>query len=308
MNQPKPAIEQFQERTLRILGEYFPVAAPNPFKYANAANAFTLARSFPIDSFMPSDATFVTQAKIEIASGAIMPTAVWATAFLEFFNSEMGRSFKLDCNTEIFERALAGRRPSVELLTQIASEKASELVMTADASAQAAQGQRHEALFHKLAPKLITDIPAGSNRYAVALENKRIEERRQQIWDMSLEQLEELEVKRNLRSLPVSELRKIVNNAEPARLQKIVNGDRHQGAEPQAILDMRARAAEQVRMGIYRPLPAEFKIPGKEISVPWSHSLLAQLPADMTRKLLNLYGNDALTAACETQKLKLSMK
>jgi hypothetical protein len=256
---------------------------------------------------MPSDGKFIKEAQLLIANGSIVETAMWQEVFRDF-HSTTGDVWKTEANEGFLERGLAGRQPTVALLLQIVQDNPQPFEMTAEARAQAARDQRHEALFHKLAPKLITDIPAGSNRYAVALENKRIEERRQQIWDMSLEQLEEAEAKRNLRNLPVSELRKIVNDAEPARLQKIVNGDRHQGAEPQAILDMRNRAAEQVRMGIYRPIPAEFKIPGKDITVPWSHSLLAQLPPDMVRKLLQLYGNDALTAAVETQKFKLQQK
>jgi hypothetical protein len=295
------ALEQFTTRATRILNEYF-----TPHKYSNFANANLLAGLFPLDSFMPSDGMFVAEAKIQIAKGAIRETSDWTEAFREFHAVTQG-AYSLDCNLPILEKALQGRKPSPELLVQLASENAAQLVMTADASAQAAQDQRHEQLWAKYAPKLLEGPIDGMNKWAVDMENKRRQAIADDMWSWPIERLEELDRKKKLMEMPKEELRKIVNAQEPERVQRAI-GDRHQGAEPQAILDMRTRAANDVRIGKYRPLPSEFRIPGKDITVPWSHSLLAQLPPNITRQLIQFYGSDALTAACETQKLRMLQK
>jgi hypothetical protein len=302
LNQPKPAIEQFSERGLRILSEYF-----TPFKYANQANASFLASLFPTDSFMPSDQMFVTEARLRIASGQIRETADWTEAFREFHAVTQG-AYSLDCNLPILEKALQGRKPMPELLVQIASDHASQLVMTNEASDQAAQDQKHEALFHKLAPRLITDIPAGSNRYAVALENKRIEERRQQLWDMSLEQLEAIDAKRSLRDLSKEELKKIANSMDPARIQREFSGERNTTAEPEQVLKIRAQGAEEVRQGRHAALPPQWRVPGKEVYLDWSFGLLNQLPKEMVKQLLEKYGDSQITAACHTTRYRLLQK
>jgi hypothetical protein len=302
MNQPKPAIDQFRERAFRILNEYF-----TPHKYSNFANANLLAGLFPLDSFMPSDGMFTAEAKIQIAKGAIRETANWTEAFAGFHQAT-GDVYRLDCNLPILEKALQGRKPTPELLVQIASENAAQLVMTASASAQAARDQKHEALFHELAPRLITDIPAGSNRYAVALDNKRIEAERQRIWDLSLEELEALKTKKNLRSMSKEELKAIVNSAEPARREQYIFGNRHADALPEQILTLRERGAAEVKAGIFRQIPDEWKIPGKDLTVPFSHNLIAQLPKEIVARLLQMYGNNQLTYMCELTKFKQRQK
>jgi hypothetical protein len=304
MNQPKPAIEQFQERALRVLGEYFPVPAPNKYKYANAANAFALARTFPLDGFLPSDQMMVTQAHIEIAAGNINPTADWSNAFREFFASA-GQSFNLRCNDSLFERYLAGRCPSPELLVQLASDHVVELAVTADAANEAARGKRHEELFHELAPALLTD---GPNRYQLAIDNKRIEERRLAMWNMSLEELEALKAKKNLRNMSKEELKAIVKGAEPARVQKFITGERHDAAEPQQVIDLRNQAAVEVAAGRYGKLPDQFRVPGKDIFLDWSFALLNQLPKEMVKNLIERYGNSQISAACHTTRFRLLQK
>jgi hypothetical protein len=298
----RTALEQFTERAQRILRENW-----TPFKYDNYANAHFLASLFPLDSFMPSDGMFTAEAKIQIAKGAIRATADWTEAFREFHAVTQG-AYSLDCNLPILEKALQGRKPSPELLVQIASENAAQLVMTASANAQAARDQKHEALFHELAPRLITDIPAGSNRYAVALDNKRIEAERQRIWDLSLEELEALKAKKNLRGMSKEELKAIVNSAEPARREQYIFGNRHADALPEQILTLRERGAAEVKAGIFRQIPDEWKVPGKELTVPFSHSLLAQLPKEICARLLQMYGNNQLTYMCELTKFKLQQK
>jgi hypothetical protein len=296
------AIEQFQVRAARILNEYF-----TPHKYSNFANASLLANLFPTDSFMPSDQMFVAEAKIQIAKGNIRETADWDEAFRSFHDVTQG-AYSLDCNLPILEKALQGRKPTPELLVQIASDLAGQLVMTNEASAQAAQDQKHEALFHKLAPRLITDIPAGSNRYAVQLENRRIEERRQQLWDMSLEQLEAIDAKRSLRDLPKEELKKIANSMDPARIQRELSGERNTTAEPEQVLKIRAQGAEEVRQGRYAALPLQWRVPGKEVYLDWSFGLLNQLPKEMVKQLLEKYGDSQITAACHTTRYRLLQK
>jgi hypothetical protein len=290
----KSALQQFEERSARVLQEAWP-----KFKYApSGANENVLALRFPLDGFMPSDIMFRNEAQLLIASGQIRETADWTEAFREFHAVTYG-VYLLECNLPILEKALRGRKPTPELLVQISSDVAGQLVMTADASAQAARDQKHEALFHELAPRLITDIPAGSNRYAVQLENRRIEERRQQMWDLSLEELEALKAKKNLRGMSKEELKAIVNSAEPVRREQYIFGNRHADAVPEQIMTLRERAAEQVKMGIYRPIPLEFQIPGKEISVPFSFSLLRQLPKELISRLMTMYGDTQLTMRCQ---------
>jgi hypothetical protein len=191
---------------------------------------------------------------------------------------------------------------------QIASDHVSELAVTADAANEAARDQKHEALFHELAPRLITDIPAGSNRYAVALENKRIEADRQRVWDMSLEELEALKTKKNLRSMSKEELKAIVNSAEPARREQYIFGNRHADALPEQILTLRERGAAEVKAGIFRQIPDEWKIPGKDLTVPFSHNLIAQLPKEIVARLLQMYGSNQLTYMCELTKFKQRQK
>jgi hypothetical protein len=295
------ALQQFSTRVRRVLGEYFPQHAPNPYKYVSEANVNVLAYKFDLSGFLPSDAMVKREAEIQIQAGNIRETAAWCEAFAGFHQAT-GDAYRLDCNIPILEKALQGRCPTAELLMQIASEKAAQLQMTATATAQAERDQKHEALFHELAPRLITDIPAGSNRYAVALDNKRIEAERQRIWDLSLEELEALKTKKNLRSMSKEELKKIVNDAEPARREQMVFGNRHADAVPEQIMTLRERAAEQVKMGIYRPIPLEFQIPGKEISVPFSFSLLRQLPKEIVSRLMTMYGDTQLTMRCQEFK------
>jgi hypothetical protein len=256
---------------------------------------------------MPSDGMFIAEAKIQIAKGGIVETAEWRDAFKEFHDSTQG-AYSLDCNLPIFEKALKGLRPTPALLVQLAGDYASQLVMTADASAQAARDQKHEALFHELAPRLISDIPAGSNRYAVALENKRIEAERQRVWDMSLEELEALKTKKNLRSMSKEELKAIVNSAEPTRREQYIFGNRHADALPEQILTLRERGAAEVKAGIFRQIPDEWKIPGKDLTVPFSHNLIAQLPKEIVARLLQMYGSNQLTYMCELTKFKQRQK
>ena len=298
----RTALEQFTERAQRILRENW-----TPFKYDNYANAHFLASLFPLDSFMPSDGMFTTEAKIQIAKGAIRATADWTEAFREFHAITNG-AYLLDCNLPILEKALKGRMPTPELLVQIASENVSKLVMTADASAQAARDQKHEALFHELAPRLITDIPAGSNRYAVQLENRRIEERRQQFWDMSLEQLQAIKEKRDLRDLPKSELVKIANSMDPARKQRELSGERNTTAEPEQVLKLRAQGEAEVASGRYAKIPAQWRVPGKDVYLDFSFGLLNQLPKEMVKQLIEKYGDSQITAACHTTRYKLLQK
>jgi hypothetical protein len=302
MNQQRPAIEQFIERAERVLNEYF-----TPHKYSNLANASMLASLFPTDSFMPSDQMFVTEARLRIASGQIRETADWTEVFREFHAVTQG-AYSLECNLPILEKALQGRKPTPELLVQIASENVSKLVMTAGAAAQAERGARHEALFNELAPRLLTDVAPGSNRYALQLENKRIEERRQQMWDLSLEELEALKTKKTLRSMSKEELKAIVNSAEPARAQKLFHGDRHSSAEPQHVLDLRAKGAEEVRTGRYAQIPSMWTVPGKEVQLDWSFGLLNQLPKEMVKRLIEKFGDSQITAACHTTRFKLLAK
>jgi hypothetical protein len=254
---------------------------------------------FPLEGFLPSDIMFKNEAQLLIASGAIVPTAAWRDAFREFFATSVGQSFALDCNIPLFEKYIGLADPSAELLTVIASEHVNELVPTNEAASQAERDRLHEKLFHEIAPRLITDIPTGSNRYTVALNNKRIEAERQRIWDMSLEQLTELAQKKNMRNMSKEELKKIVNDAEPARREQMIFGNRHADAVPEQIMTLRERAAEQVKMGVYRPIPLEFQIPGKEISVPFSFSLLRQLPKEIVSRLMTMYGDTQLTMRCQ---------
>ena len=295
------ALEQFVTRATRVMSEYF-----TPHKYTSEANANVLALKFDLSGFLPSDGMVKREAEIQIQAGNIRETAAWCEAFAGFHQATSD-VYRLDCNLPILEKALKGRMPTPELLVQIASENAAQLVMTASASAQASQDQRHEQLWAKYAPKLLEGPVDGMNKWAVDMENRRRQAIADDMWSWPIERLEELDRKKKLMEMPKEELRKIVNAQEPERVQRAI-GDRHQGAEPQAILDMRARAANDVRIGKYRPLPAEFKVPGKDITVPWSHSLLAQLPPNITRQLIQFYGNDALTAACETQKLRMLQK
>jgi hypothetical protein len=295
------ALEQFITRATRVMSEYF-----TPHKYTSEANANVLALKFDLSGFLPSDGMVKREAEIQIQAGNIRETAAWREAFAGFHQAT-GDVYRLDCNLPILEKALKGRMPTPELLVQIASENAAQLVMTASASAQAAQDQRHEQLWVKYAPKLLEGPVDGMNKWAVDMENKRRQAIADDMWSWPIERLEELDRKKKLMEMPKEELRKIVNAQEPERVQRAI-GDRHQGAEPQAILDMRTRAANDVRIGKYRPLPSEFRIPGKDITVPWSHSLLAQLPPNITRQLIQFYGSDALTAACETQKLRMLQK
>jgi hypothetical protein len=296
------ALEQFVTRATRVMSEYF-----TPHKYTSEANANVLALKFDLSGFLPSDGMVKREAEIQIQAGNIRETAAWCEAFAGFHQAT-GDAYRLDCNLPILEKALKGRMPTPELLVQIASENAAQLVMTASASAQAARDQKHEALFHELAPRLITDIPAGSNRYAVALENKRIEADRQRVWDMSLEELEALKTKKNLRSMSKEELKAIVNSAEPARREQYIFGNRHADALPEQILTLRERGAAEVKAGIFRQIPDEWKVPGKELTVPFSHSLLAQLPKEICARLLQMYGNNQLTYMCELTKFKLQQK
>jgi hypothetical protein len=180
--------------------------------------------------------------------------------------------------------------------------------VTREAEAQAARDQKHEALFHELAPRLITDIPAGSNRYAVQLENRRIEERRQQFWDMSLEQLQAIKEKRDLRDLPKSELVKIANSMDPARKQRELSGERNTTAEPEQVLKLRAQGEAEAANGRYAKIPDQWRIPGKEVYLDWSFGLLNQLPKEMVKQLIERYGDSQISAACHTTRYKLLAK
>jgi hypothetical protein len=298
------ALQQFSTRVRRVLGEYFPQHAPNPYKYVSEANVNVLAYKFDLSGFLPSDAMVKREAEIQIQAGNIRETAVWCEAFAGFHQAT-GDAYRLDCNISILEKALQGRCPTAELLMQIASEKAAQVQMTATATAQAERDQKHEALFHELAPRLITDIPAGSNRYAVALENKRLEERRQQIWNMSLEELQAIKEKRDLRDLPKSELVKIANSMDPARKQRELSGERNTTAEPEQVLKLRAQGEAEVASGRYAKIPAQWRVPGKDVYLDFSFGLLNQLPKEMVKQLIERYGDSQITAACHTTRYKL---
>jgi hypothetical protein len=299
----KSALQQFEERSARVLQEAWP-----KFKYApSGANENVLALRFPLEGFMPSDIMFRNEAQLLITSGQIRETADWTEAFREFHAVTQG-AYSLDCNLPILEKALQGRKPTPELLVQIASENVSKLVMTAGATAQAERDRLHEKLFHEIAPRLVTDIPAGSNRYAVALENKRIEERRQQIWNMSLEELQAIKEKRDLRDLPKSELVKIANSMDPARKQRELSGERNTTAEPEQVLRLRAQGEAEVASGRYAKIPDQWRVPGKEVYLDWSFGLLNQLPKEMVKQLLEKFGDSQITAACHTTRYKLLAK
>jgi hypothetical protein len=297
------ALNQFKQRAARVLSEAF----PPPKKYASEANWHTLALRFPLEGFLPSDIMFKNEAQLLIASGAIVPTAAWQDAFREFFNTSVGRSFSLDCNRPIFEKYIGLADPSVSLLTQIASEHVNELVPTNEAAAQAAEDTRRAQLWEEFAPKLLTPYEMP-NQYARAIENKRIEARRNEMWEWPLSRFEELKTKKDMHNMSKEELRAIVNKAEPARREQMIFGDRHADAVPEQILTLRARAEEEVKAGIFRKIPDMWKIPGKDLEIPFSTGLLNQLPKEIVAKLLTMYGNNQLTYMCALTKFKLSQK
>jgi len=47
----------------------------------------------------------------------------------------------------------------------------------------------------------------------------------------------------------------------------------------------------------YKPLPEHYQVPGKDVFVEWSYGLFSRLPSSEKQRLLEFYGNEALTAA-----------
>jgi hypothetical protein len=297
------ALNQFKQRAARVLSEAF----PPPKKYASEANWHTLALRFPLEGFLPSDIMFKNEAQLLIASGAIVPTAAWQDAFREFFNTSVGRSFSLDCNRPIFEKYIGLADPSVSLLTQIASEHVNELVLTNEAAAQAAEDTRRAQLWEEFAPKLLTPYEMP-NQYARAIENKRIEARRNEMWEWPLSRFEELKTKKDMHNMSKEELRAIVNKAEPARIQKMVAGERHENAEPSQLELLRTRGEAEVKAGMFQPIPQQWQIPGKEISVDFSFALLAQLPKEIVQRMMQRWGNNQVTWRCQETRQRLSAR
>jgi hypothetical protein len=304
------AFQQFCTRVRRVLAEYLPAAAPNQYKYVSEANVYTLAQRFDLSGFLPSDTMVLTEANILIGKGIITTTSTWDDAF-RAFNEATQNSYALECNIPILERGLQGRCPTAELLVEIANST-SDLILTPQAAhetnRQAAEDARRAELFEEFAPKLIPGPCPGMNSYAVAIENKKIDARRQQMWNWPLSQLEELKTRKNMRNMPNDELRKIANSNEPARKERIFQGVPQDEATSAQVQTLHTRGQEQVRMGIYRPIPSEFQVPGKEITVPWSFQLLRQLPKEIITRLITMYGDNQLTEKCQETQQRLSAR
>lgn len=304
------ALQQFSLRVSRVLAEYFPAHAPNQYMYVSEANVYTLANRFDFSGFLPSDTMVVNEATVLIRKGIITPTSTWQEAF-RAFHEETRNSYALDCNTPILEALLQGRCPTPELLVEIANGT-SDLVLTPqathEANRQAAEDARRAELFEEFAPRLIAGPSDSMNKYAVAIENKRIEARRNEMWNWPLSKLEELKTRKNMREMSTSELRKIATSNEPARMERVFQGIPQDEATSAQIQTLRTRGQEQVRMGVYRPIPDEFQIPGKEITVPWSFALLRQLPKDLVKKLIERYGDAQITEKCQEYQQQLSAR
>jgi hypothetical protein len=304
------ALQQFCTRVKRVLAEHYPPHAPNQFKYISEANVYTLAQRFDLSGFLPSDTMVVNEANALISKSIITPTSTWQDAF-QAFHEVTGNAYSLECNIPIFEKALAGRCPTPELLVEIANGT-SDLLLTPQAAhevnRQAAEDARRAELFEEFAPRLIAGPSDSMNKYAVAIENKRIEARRNEMWNWPLSKLEELKTRKNMREMPTSELRKIATSNEPARMERVFQGIPQDEATTAQIQTLHTRGQEQVRMGIYRPIPQQWTVPGKDIQLDWSFALLRQLPKELVARLISRYGNEQLTEKCSETQQRLSAR
>lgn len=52
----------------------------------------------------------------------------------------------------------------------------------------------------------------------------------------------------------------------------------------------------------YEPIPDQYRVPGKDVDVPWSFNLFKRLPTMEQRRLLDHYGSDQIDAACRQQQ------
>ncbi len=211
-------------------------------------------------------------------SGQLAVNADYAQAYRTFFNTHP--ELTLEGNMSVLDAALAesGEAVTAENLEDLLQpghpySVLSQLSITAEAEQSQAEQQEWNAIIAELI-EVKTFIDSRGRR-ACYDELGRItayKEFSERIKAMSLEDLRRIrdsraEVQR-LRGMSVKELQQVVRDNAPATPSR------------------------------YELIPPQYVVPGKDIGINWSFQLLRRLPSQETARLIRMYGNDQVTAAC----------
>lgn len=180
--------------------------------------------------------------------------------------------------SESLERSFVGESPSesdLEDLLDIGNANGCYGELLRSAESLQAEGDEHNR--QQLAEKLIVNlIPLRLDGKDTHADRRRVEDRRkreEQIRGMSIDQLKELREERRLRDADASSLRAIVKASD----------------------NQRAAQFQQ-----FAPWPGLYAPRGKDVSevgIPLTKVLFARLPIDEQKRLLRVFGPDAINKA-----------
>ena len=201
----------------------------------------------------------------------------YAEAYRVFF--EKHPEYRLDANIRILDETLIKLQESVtadnlEELLQPGNPHSvlDQLALTAEARQAQVEARERERMISEITAYMLGGNGKPKPEYTQRQYNEKVA---------------------SLRAMPFSELVARYDTVMTARAQRKAPVE-----ELRAVVKTDAVRQRQALYERYEPVPPTYVPPGKSEGVRWSFDLFRRLPSTEQRRLLDHYGNEALTAAC----------
>jgi hypothetical protein len=201
----------------------------------------------------------------------------YAEAYRVFF--ERHPEYALECNMAILDAVLIKRSDAVTadnleelLLPGNPHNVISQLAITAEARQAQFEAREIDRMIGEITGYMLGENGKPKPEYTQRQYNEKVASLRVMPFSDLVARYDTVMIARAQRKAPVEELRTLVKTDA-----------------------VRQRQALYER---YEPVPPTYVPPGKSEGVRWSFDLFRRLPSTEQRRLLDHYGNEALTAAC----------
>src|SRR6266404_939662 len=211
------------------------------------------------------------------AAGKLAVSQIYLDAYEAFFQKHP--EFRLEANRAILDSALVrhGERVTVDSLEELLlpgnyRNVLGQLGITAEARQAQVEARETERMIGEITGYMLGSNGKPKPEYTQRQYNEKIA---------------------GLRAMPFSELSKRYDEVMTTRAQRKAPVE-----ELRALVKTDAARQRQALYERYEQVPPTYVPPGKSEGVRWSFDLFRRLPSMEQRRLLDHYGNDALTAAC----------
>jgi len=211
------------------------------------------------------------------AAGKLAISSDYSNAYQTFFQKHP--EFRLEANMVILDRALVHHcgRVTAESLEELLlpgnyRNVLGQLCLTAEARQAQVEARETERIIGEITGYMLGSNGKPKPEYTQRQYNEKIA---------------------GLRAMPFSELEARYNTVMTTRAQRKAPVE-----ELRALVKTDAARQRQALYERYEQVPPTYVPPGKSEGVRWSFDLFRRLPSMEQRRLLDHYGNDALTAAC----------